>query len=267
MRFSKAPSPCFTPRMFHPCAEKCEKHRCDFSPVTVHWKERGKMRGGHKENKWILQLCLEDSKKKTSKCWIKTQFITYLLQTVPRWDCCSLPVGMTNTVVGQCCAAFKLAAEAPMSVRWQGGMTGQGCDFFLTCNLCHPKLGSLKAAISRLKEEKWGPKMPANWWDSTLSRSYLLYLPAEDKIICHMIGTVSDCYCHVTPLFRRSRFRKMSHTMLTVLSCMSHLFWLQNTTCSSIVQSLLKKGDCISWQFPHILNTTETNLLKNVLLY
>lgn len=44
MRFSKAPSPCFTPRMFHPCAEMCEKHRCDFSPVTVHWK--GECEGG-----------------------------------------------------------------------------------------------------------------------------------------------------------------------------------------------------------------------------
>lgn len=41
MRFSKAPSPCFTLRMFHPCAEMCEKHRCDFGLVTVHWREGG----------------------------------------------------------------------------------------------------------------------------------------------------------------------------------------------------------------------------------
>lgn len=45
MRFSKAPSPCFTLRMFHPCAEMCEKHRCDFSPVTVHWREGGREGG------------------------------------------------------------------------------------------------------------------------------------------------------------------------------------------------------------------------------
>lgn len=47
MRFSKAPSPCFTLRMFHPCAEMCEKHRCDFSPVTLHWRD------GRKE-KWAI---------------------------------------------------------------------------------------------------------------------------------------------------------------------------------------------------------------------
>lgn len=46
MRFSKAPAQCFTLRMFHPCAEMCEKHRCDFIPVTVHWKERGNRVGG-----------------------------------------------------------------------------------------------------------------------------------------------------------------------------------------------------------------------------
>ena len=48
MRFSKAPSPCFTLRMFHPCAEMCERHRCDFSPVTVHWRE-GFCGGGREE--------------------------------------------------------------------------------------------------------------------------------------------------------------------------------------------------------------------------
>lgn len=38
MRFSKAPLPCFTLRMFCPCAQK---HRCDFIPVTVCWKVGG----------------------------------------------------------------------------------------------------------------------------------------------------------------------------------------------------------------------------------
>lgn len=73
MRFSKAPSPCFTPHMFHPCAEMCEKHRCDFIPVTVHWRGRGAWGRGwccwgggvwmkkYKEEVYIKAGILEDS--------------------------------------------------------------------------------------------------------------------------------------------------------------------------------------------------------------
>lgn len=61
------------------------------------------------------------------------------------------------------------------------------------------------------------------------------------------------------------RLCKTSHKMSTLPS--RHSSFDCGTPVAAVLRNLcVKKGLCFGWQFPHILNTTETNLPKNVVL-
>lgn len=100
MRFSKAPLPCFTLRMFCPCAEK---HRCDFIPVTVCWKMKGGVLGGQRRigrSNWYNRKQSNKWNLKWGCCpWViskDTEQQVFIVSSLNRWSTITVPTSQND---------------------------------------------------------------------------------------------------------------------------------------------------------------------------
>lgn len=82
----------------------------------------------------------------------------------------------------------------------------------------------------------------------TMHPGELLILRVADKIICHITGTVNDCYCHATALLKSDACRRCKNvTPESQLRFLSRLFWLQNAALLSEITQW--SGVMTVWHF------------------